>query len=120
MPEEATQVLARFAAALTYDQLPDQVKEHCKNLLLDTLACALAGHQGEETQQVAALFLVDDAAPEASESLTVALSSPTQATLGAPATATITIVDDDQYRLYLPLVVKSTPSQGHQAGRIGH
>ena len=55
MPEEATQVLARFAAALTYDQLPDQVKEHCKNLLLDTLACALAGHQGEETQQVAAL-----------------------------------------------------------------
>ena len=55
MPEEATQLLARFAAALTYDQLPDQVKEHCKNLLLDTLACALAGHQGEETQQVAAL-----------------------------------------------------------------
>jgi 2-methylcitrate dehydratase PrpD len=55
MPEEATQVLAQFAAALTYDQLPDQVKEHCKNLLLDTLACALAGHQGEETQQVAAL-----------------------------------------------------------------
>ena len=55
MPEEATQVLAQFAATLTYDQLPDQVKEHCKNLLLDTLACALAGHQGEETQQVAAL-----------------------------------------------------------------
>src|SRR3979411_2398942 len=55
MPEEATQVLAQFAAALTYDQLPDQVKAHCKNLLLDTLACALAGHQGEETQQVAAL-----------------------------------------------------------------
>ena len=55
MPEEATQVLAQFAAALTYEQLPDQVKEHCKNLLLDALACALAGHQGEETQQVAAL-----------------------------------------------------------------
>jgi 2-methylcitrate dehydratase PrpD len=55
MPEEATQVLAQFAAALTYQQLPDRVKEHCKNLLLDTLACALAGHQGEETHQVAAL-----------------------------------------------------------------
>ena len=55
MPEEATQLLAQFAAALTYDQLPDQIKEHCKNLLLDTLACALAGHQGEETEQVAAL-----------------------------------------------------------------
>ena len=55
MPEEATQVLAQFAAALTYEQLPDRVKEHCKNLLLDALACALAGHQGEETHQVAAL-----------------------------------------------------------------
>src|SRR6478735_8503654 len=55
MPEEATQVLAQFAAALTYDQLPDRIKDHCKNLVLDALACALAGHQGEETEQVAAL-----------------------------------------------------------------
>src|SRR5260370_14510027 len=55
MPEEATQVLAQFASALTYDQLPEEVREHCKNLLLDALACALAGHQREETQQVAAL-----------------------------------------------------------------
>jgi 2-methylcitrate dehydratase PrpD len=31
------------------------VREQCKNLLLDALACALAGHQGEETGQVAAL-----------------------------------------------------------------
>src|SRR6476619_5820379 len=43
MPEEATQVLAQFAAALAYEQLPNRVKEHCKNLLLDALACALAG-----------------------------------------------------------------------------
>src|SRR5713101_8451544 len=55
MQEEATQVLAQFAAALTYDDLPDNVREHCKNLLLDALACALAGHQGEETHQLAAL-----------------------------------------------------------------
>ena len=55
MPEEATQVLAQFAATLTYDHLPDQVRNHCKNLLLDALACALAGHQGEETHQLAAL-----------------------------------------------------------------
>ena len=56
MPEEATQVLAQFAAALTYEQLPNWVDEHCKNLLLDALACALAGQpRGEETQQVAAL-----------------------------------------------------------------
>jgi 2-methylcitrate dehydratase PrpD len=54
MPEEATQALAQFAAALRYDDLPGSVRDHCKNLLLDALACALAGHQGEETHQVAA------------------------------------------------------------------
>ena len=52
---EATQVLARFAATLTYDQIPPRVREYCKDLLLDTLACAVAGHQGEETRQLAAL-----------------------------------------------------------------
>ena len=52
---EATQVLADFAASLRYEDLPPQVTEHCKNVLMDTLACALAGHQGEETHQIAAL-----------------------------------------------------------------
>jgi 2-methylcitrate dehydratase PrpD len=55
MPQEATQVLAHFAASLRFEDLPQDVKDHCKNVLLDTLACALAGHQGEETHQVAAL-----------------------------------------------------------------
>jgi len=55
MSMEATQALAGFAAGLAYDDLPDTVREHCKLMLLDALACALAGHQGEETHQVAAL-----------------------------------------------------------------
>lgn len=55
MPSEATEVLAGFAAALKYDDLPERVAEQCKNLLLDALACAVAGHKGEETGQVAAL-----------------------------------------------------------------
>jgi len=54
MAGETTQALAGFAAALTYDQIPTAAREHCKNLLLDAVACALAGHQGEETAQVAA------------------------------------------------------------------
>ena len=53
--QEPTQVLARFAATLSYGDLPERVREHCKNLLLDALACAVAGHRGEETAQVAAL-----------------------------------------------------------------
>jgi 2-methylcitrate dehydratase PrpD len=55
MAGEATQVLAQFAASLSYDDLPPKVREHCKDLLLDALACALSGHQGEETHQMAAL-----------------------------------------------------------------
>ncbi|MGH7310226.1 MAG: MmgE/PrpD family protein [Candidatus Rokuibacteriota bacterium] len=55
MEREATAALARFAATLTYDDIPEQTREACKRLLLDALACALAGHRGDETHQVAAL-----------------------------------------------------------------
>jgi 2-methylcitrate dehydratase PrpD len=55
MAEEATQTLATFAARLGYDDIPQRVRDHCKTLLLDALACALAGRFGEETGQVAAL-----------------------------------------------------------------
>jgi 2-methylcitrate dehydratase PrpD len=55
MSGEATQVLAQFAASLKYEDLPDHAREQCKNLLLDALACAVAGGHGDETEQVAAL-----------------------------------------------------------------
>jgi 2-methylcitrate dehydratase PrpD len=52
---EITQTLAQFAATLRYEDVPPRVRDHCKNLLLDALACAVAGRLGEETEQVAAL-----------------------------------------------------------------
>ena len=55
MSGNVTEVLAGFAASLQYDDLPGHVRDHCKNVLLDTLACAVAGHRGEETEQVSAL-----------------------------------------------------------------
>jgi 2-methylcitrate dehydratase PrpD len=55
MSGAVTEVLAGFAAGLQFDELPGPVRDRCKDLLLDTLACAVAGHRGEETQQVAAL-----------------------------------------------------------------
>src|SRR5262249_36449902 len=55
MPGGITAVLAEFAASLTYEAIPEHVREYCKDLLLDALACALAGHAGEETHQLAAL-----------------------------------------------------------------
>lgn len=55
MPAEATQALAQFAATLSYQDIPERAREHSRNLLLDALACAVAGHKGEETHQVAGL-----------------------------------------------------------------
>lgn len=55
MPGEVTAVLAQFAATLKYEDIPERTREYCKNILLDTLACAVAGHQGDETHQLAAL-----------------------------------------------------------------
>jgi 2-methylcitrate dehydratase PrpD len=52
---ETTQKLAKFAATLRYGDLPERAREHCKSLFLDALACAVAGHQGEETGQMAGL-----------------------------------------------------------------
>ncbi len=54
MTDNTTLQLAKFAAELTYDRLPQRVRDYCKNVLLDTLACAFAGHEGEETAQVSA------------------------------------------------------------------
>ncbi len=54
MGSDVTEALASFAATVKYEDIPDRVRERTKTLLLDTLACALAGHQGEETHQVAA------------------------------------------------------------------
>ena len=49
---EATAALAEFASGLRVGDVPQAVRESAKTLLLDALACALAGHRGEETAQV--------------------------------------------------------------------
>jgi 2-methylcitrate dehydratase PrpD len=55
MAAETTEILAGFAAGLRYDDIPERTRGCVKGLLLDALACALAGHRGEETGQLAAL-----------------------------------------------------------------
>lgn len=55
------------------------------------------------------ITIVNDSIDEADEALTITLSAPTNATLGTPASATLTIVDDDaasapSWPIYLPLV----------------
>ena len=55
MSRETTEELAEFAAALRLEAVPDDARESAKALLLDALACAFAGHRGEETGQLRSL-----------------------------------------------------------------
>src|SRR3954451_3700453 len=50
-----TAELARFVAELKYEDLPPGIRERVKDILLDTLASAIAGRHGEETKQIRAL-----------------------------------------------------------------
>ncbi|MGZ5233526.1 MAG: MmgE/PrpD family protein, partial [Burkholderiales bacterium] len=52
MDNDLTATLARFASEITYDDIPERVREYAKDLLLDALACALAGYMGEDTPKV--------------------------------------------------------------------
>ena len=54
-PQEITARLATFASELSYEDLPSAARAHVKNILLDTVACAFAGHASEETPQIAGL-----------------------------------------------------------------
>ena len=47
--------LGRFVAELRLDDVPPSVREHATDLLLDAIACALAGEHGEETALVASV-----------------------------------------------------------------
>ncbi len=54
MTQGTTERLAEFAKDLDIGGLPAGVRASTKALLLDALACAVAGHKGEETGQVRA------------------------------------------------------------------
>lgn len=49
MDKTPSEELARFAAGLSYDNLPASAREHARHLLFDSVACALAGDLGDET-----------------------------------------------------------------------
>jgi len=61
-----TAELARFIANLEYDQLPAAVRERVKDIILDTLASAIAGRHGDESRQIRALAAALGASREAS------------------------------------------------------
>jgi 2-methylcitrate dehydratase PrpD len=60
-----TAELARFVAGLQYETLPERVRERVKDIVLDTLASAIAGRHGDETKQIRALAAALGASREA-------------------------------------------------------
>jgi 2-methylcitrate dehydratase PrpD len=66
MSANPTAELARFIAKLEYDHLPAAVRERVKDIILDTLASAIAGRQGDESRQIRALATALGASREAS------------------------------------------------------
>jgi hypothetical protein len=55
--------------------------------------------------------ILDDALLEPGETVSLTLSQPTNATLGAISSATLTILDDDaQSQVFLPLVTRTYPA----------
>lgn len=61
-----TAELARFIANLEYDHLPASVRERVKDIILDALASAIAGRQGDESRQIRALAAALGGSREAS------------------------------------------------------
>lgn len=64
--EDATRELARFAAALRFEDLPPEVVERLKLSVLDSLGCCLHGATLPWTRKVAELALEEGARPAAS------------------------------------------------------
>lgn len=63
--DSVTRALARFAAGLTYDALPEAVVNEARRLILDTVGCGLGGHRVEKGQMAVALARQMGGAPEA-------------------------------------------------------
>jgi 2-methylcitrate dehydratase PrpD len=55
LSSKPTQELAAFLADLRYESLPESVRERVIDIILDTVASAIAGRHGDETAQIEAL-----------------------------------------------------------------
>jgi 2-methylcitrate dehydratase PrpD len=66
MPAAPTARLAEFIAQLQYEDIPSAVRERVKDYILDAIASAIAGQQGDEVRQVQALAAALGQSTEAS------------------------------------------------------
>ena len=66
MSQTPTAELAAFIAGLQYEQIPAAIRERVKDIILDTIASALAGTHGDEVKQIRGLASALGASNEAS------------------------------------------------------
>jgi CSLREA domain-containing protein len=59
-----------------------------------------------DTSKTFTVPITDDTLDEADETVTLTLSNPTNATIGGTNPATLTIVDNDETHIYLPLILR--------------
>lgn len=105
MERKPTEELARFAAGISYDDLPGSAQEFARHLLLDSVSCALAGDFGDESAPYAKFARAAGGTGEA----TVIGSSERLSLLGATLLngyliTTVTVCDT-----YLPAHVHISP-----------
>jgi 2-methylcitrate dehydratase PrpD len=102
--EQPTRELADFLSSLTYEALPDHIRERVTDIILDTVASAIAGRHGDETRQVEALASAIGG-PRSSTVIAAAPSSLAGATLtnGYQVTA-VTVCD-----IHRPTLCHVTP-----------
>jgi 2-methylcitrate dehydratase PrpD len=67
-PATPTRDLAIFVAGFADADLPAAIRERTTDILLDAVACALAGHAGDETAQVEPVARARWAAPATARS----------------------------------------------------
>ncbi|HJY79269.1 MAG TPA: MmgE/PrpD family protein [Burkholderiales bacterium] len=96
--------LARFVAGLTYESLPPRVEERVKDILLDTLASAIAGRQGDESKQIRALAAALGASHEATVIGGEPLSLAGATLLNAYLVTAVTVCD-----VHRPTLCHTTP-----------
>ena len=104
MSSHPTQDLAVFLSGLRYESLPAHIRERVTDIILDTVASAIAGRHGDETAQIEALAAAIGA-PKTSTVIAAAPSSLAGATLlnGYQVTA-VTVCD-----IHRPTLCHVTP-----------
>jgi 2-methylcitrate dehydratase PrpD len=121
MPAIPTHELATFIANLKYEDIPAPVRERVKDYILDALASALAGRQGDEVHQVQALASALGNSHEATVIGDGQLSLAGATLLNAYLVTAVTVCDVHRPTLYhtTPEVVPPALAIGERDGASG-